>query len=85
MPKIVDQPRHGSGVMGLNSEQEARLAVRAGQNKWQDEIREQIDVTWIGKKRFYTTEAINRYLRRQTRRAKAAASAKGPATLVGAP
>jgi hypothetical protein len=68
MPTIVKQPRDGSGVMGLNSEQEARRAVRVGQNRWM-QIRGQIDVTWIGRKRFFSDDAINRYLRRQTRKA----------------
>src|SRR5262245_3519263 len=74
MPRIVEQPRAGSGVMAMNSEKEACRAVRVGQNCWV-EIRDQIDVTWIGKKRFYSDAAINEFLRKQTRKAKAAAPA----------
>jgi hypothetical protein len=74
MPKIVPQRHDDGGVMEIYSEQESRRKVRAGQNKWQHEIRDQIDVTWIGNKRFYSAEAINKYLRRQTKRARAGAS-----------
>jgi hypothetical protein len=68
MPNIVEQPRDDGGVMRLYSEQEARRQVRVGINKWLT-IRGEIDCTEIAGKRLYSADSLNRFLRRQTRKA----------------
>jgi hypothetical protein len=71
MPHIIPQPdaEHGSGVMRLFSADEARQLLRLGKNKWAAVARE-IEPTWVGTRKLYTDESINRYLRRQTKRAR---------------
>jgi hypothetical protein len=70
MPNIMQQPDDGGGVLKLYSEQEARRQVRAGINKWLA-VRDEIDTTWLGPKRFFTAAALNKFIRRQTRKGKA--------------
>lgn len=67
MPKVIEQPSNDESVMRLYTPEEARKFLRVGVDKWY-EICGGIEKTMIGAKAFYSSESLNRFVRRQTRK-----------------
>lgn len=64
MPVQIDQPTELGDVPRLLDEKTARTKLMCGVNKWMLE-RQKIEHIQIGHRRFYTDDALNRYLRQQ--------------------
>ena len=69
MPNIIKQPKHKGQVPDLNDATTARKKLRVGTNKW-NELQHEIDHVLIGRRKFWTDQALADFVRRQTRKAK---------------
>jgi hypothetical protein len=75
MPHIIKQPDDTGLVPRLNDGEASRKMVRAGRNKW-DVIQQEIEHVLIGRRKFWTDEALADYVRRQTRKPPTAQATK---------
>ena len=68
MPPLIRQAgadNDSGGVMRLYSADEARRYLRVGKNGWAA-VAAEIEPTWVGSRKLYSDQSINRYLRRRT-------------------
>jgi hypothetical protein len=65
MPANIEQPADLGDVPRLNDEKTARRKLKMAHNKWGQE-RLYIEHVKIGSRRFYTDDALLRYLRQRT-------------------
>jgi hypothetical protein len=65
MPNIIRQFKDRGLVPVLNDGDTARQKIRAGKNKW-NEVQHEIPHVRIGRRKFWTDEALAAYVRRNT-------------------
>ena len=76
MPANIEQPADLGDVPRLNDEKTARQKLKMAHNKWGQE-RQHIEHVKIGSRRFYTDDALRRYLRQRTVKPKREAEERG--------